>query len=240
MAQAVSATGNQCQPRGDFERGVKTMQFFYSPQITPQLVIEGEKYRHLFKVRRTKKGDIVPVRNLKEDWLYFYRIEDVNRKRGILKLEKKEWKPVLPSKYLHLGWCIVEPKRVEKTLPHLNEIGVSKISFVYCDFSQRHFRLKMKRIEKILIESCQQCGRSKIPEIEILNSSLEFFQKYPHFTAIDFDGEELESSTTLALVGPEGGFSAKERKRFSKIAGLKGFILKSETAICGVASKILL
>jgi 16S rRNA (uracil1498-N3)-methyltransferase len=216
------------------------MEFIHFPKPTPRLVVEGEKYRYLFRVRRTRPGEIVPVRDLKEDWLYFYRVEEIGRRRGVLKLEGKEWKPVCPSQYLQIGWCIVDPKIVEKGLPHLNEIGVSKISFIYCDFSQRNFRLKMERITRILIESCQQCGRSRLPEVEILNSSREFFQKYPNFVAIDFGGGELDSEVEVVLVGPEGGFSPAERKHFSKIARLKGFILKSETAVCGVASKILL
>jgi 16S rRNA (uracil1498-N3)-methyltransferase len=98
----------------------------------------------------------------------------------------------------------------------------------------------MERIRRILIESSQQCGRSQLPEIEILNSSKEFMEKYPTFTAIDFGGGELKKETQIVLVGPEGGFSPEERKKFSQVAGLKGFILKSETAVCGVASKILL
>jgi len=141
-----------------------------------------------------------------------------------------------------LGWCIIEPKNIEKTLPILNEIGVSKISFIYCDFSQKNFKLKLERIEKILINSSQQCGRSDLMQIEILNSSKEFFEKYPEFIAVDFDGKEIECKkyNKPFLIGPEGGFSEKEREVFKEKVKLKGFILRSESAACAVSAKILL
>ena len=96
-------------------------------------------------------------------------------------------------------------------------------------------------MEKILINSCQQCGRSNLPEIEILNSSNEFFTKYPDFYALDFNGEKITSTDCKFpfLIGPEGGFSEEERKNFKKIFKLDGFILRSETAAISIASKIL-
>jgi len=58
----------------------------------------------------------------------------------------------------------------------LNEIGVSKISFIYCDRSQKNFIINLKRVKKILINSSQQCGRSvmmDIEEIECIENFLE-------------------------------------------------------------------
>jgi len=218
------------------------MQFIYHPNPSTQLIISGENHKYLFKVRRIKKDELVKVRNLNDDYLYIYTIQDINKKEAVLTLKEKILKPNTPKKFFHLAWCVIEPKNIEKTLPSLNEIGVSKISFVYCDFSQRNFKLKLERLEKILINSCQQCGRSDLMEIEILNSSNEFFTKYPDFYVLDFNGEKLTSTDCKFpfLIGAEGGFSEKERKNFKKIYKLEGFILRSETAAIATSAKILL
>ena len=218
------------------------MQFLYYPDTSNNIILTGEEHKYLFKVRRIKKDEIVKIRNLKDDFIYFYKIENINKKEAFLKLIKKELKPNKPNKFFHLGWCMIDPKNIEKTLPTLNEIGVSKISFIYCDYSQKNFKLKLDRIEKILINSNQQCGRSDLMEIEIISSSDEFFKKYPEFIALDFDGEEIKCKeyNKLFLIGPEGGFSEREREKFKEKVKLKGFILRSESAACAISAKILL
>ena len=218
------------------------MQFLYYPETLNSITISGNEHKYLFKVRRIKKNETVKIRNLKDDYLYLYKIEDINKKEARLKLINKELKPNKPHTFFHLGWCIIEPKNIEKTLPSLNEMGVAKISFIYCDFSQKNFKLKLDRIKTILINSCQQCGRSNLMEIEILSSSQEFFEKYPEFIALDFNGENIECKNYNKpfLIGPEGGFSENERKYFKEIVRLKSFILRSESAASSVATKILL
>jgi len=219
------------------------MQFLYYKNPTSQITLTGEEHKYLFKVRRIKKDELVNIRNLKDDYLYVYKIDYINKKEALLSLKEKILKPKKPHTFLHLGWCIIDPKNIEKTLPSLNEIGVGKISFIYCDYSQKNFKLKMERIKKILINSSQQCGRSDIMEIETLSSSKEFFEKYPEFIALNFDGEELKCNEEInfpILIGPEGGFSENEIKHFKKTIKLKGFILRSETAACAISSKILL
>ena len=219
------------------------MQFIYFPNPTNQITITGDEHKYLFKVRRIKKDELVKIRNLKDDYLYIYKIDSINKKEAFLSLIEKKLSPNKPHKFFHLAWCVIDPKNIEKSLPALNEIGVGKISFIYCDYSQKNFKLKPERIKKILINSSQQCGRSVLPEIEIINSSEEFFKKYPEFYALDFDGREIECNfytNRPFLIGPEGGFSEKEREFFKNKLKLKGFILRSETVAVSISGKILL
>ncbi len=218
------------------------MQFLYYPNTFPTITLKENEHKYLFKVRRTDKNELVKIRNLKDDYLYIYDINTINRKEAVLTLKNKILKPNKPHIFLHLAWCIIEPKNIEKTLPVLNEIGASKISFIYCDYSQKNFKLNLKRIEKILINSCQQCGRSDLMQIETVDSSKDFFEKYKKFSVLNFNGKEITSTdiTQPVLIGPEGGFSKNEENNFNEIYKLKGFILRSESATCAIASKILL
>lgn len=215
----------------------------YIENPTNDLVIEGNDYKYLFKVRRFDKNALIKVRNLKDDFLFVYEIAEIQKKKAFLKLKEKIKKPNKPKKFTHIAWCVIDPKNVEKTLPSLNEMGLSKLTLVYCDYSQKNFKIKPERIKKILINSSQQCGRSDILEIETINSSEEFFEKYPDFTALDFGGEPYSCQRDYpmpVIIGPEGGFSEKERRKFKKTISLEGFVLRSETAVCSICAKIIL
>ena len=146
---------------------------------------------------------------------------------------------------LHVGWCIVDTKTVEKNLAMLNEIGVSKVTFMYADYSQKNFKFDKERLERILINSCEQCGRSSLIEFEFLQSVDEFLTYYPKSAIIDFSNKLLEKDCEQEsfLIGPEGGFSQRERELFHnhEIYGFDtAFILKSESAVMSVCAKILL
>ncbi len=221
------------------------MKFLYHRDAAKERVLlEGEEYRHLFKSRRHKRGELLLLRNMKDGNLYRYKILEVDRKFALLQLEDMEQKESLPLGFLRLGWCVIDPKTVEKSLPMLNEIGVSSICFVYCERSQRNFRLRMEKLKKILISSSQQCGRSRLMELEVYDSLERFLSDYPDCAVLDFGGEVLENEKPRTLlVGCEGGFSQKERELFKdrKIFSLRtDNVLKSETAAVAAAAKILL
>ncbi len=216
------------------------MQFFYHPQGgEEQIDFSHESVKHL-KAQRKKEGQSLNVRNLKDEFLYTYSIMSIKRNEARLELQKKEHCKNPPST-LHLGWCVIEPKNIEKTLPFLNEIGLKKLSFVYSDFSQKHFKLDFKRMERILCNSCEQCGRGELMELEVFNSVDEYLQAYPNSKALDFGGESIDSRVDGALVGCEGGFSQRERELFKHSVSFDtSLILRSESAIVSLASKFSL
>ncbi len=223
------------------------MQFVYLKEASaPSLNIEGETYKYLFKVLRKAAGDIIDFRNLQDDKLYSYKVVSVNKKSAVLELIYGEKKSVMPQKELTLGWCIIDPKTIEKALPSLNEIGVKKIVFIRCAYSQANFKIKKERLEKILINSCQQCGRSSLMEIEFAASLYQFLQKYPQSWFLNFSPNLLDSvkeNIDSIVIGCEGGFSKDELKLFKaeKTVGLNtSLILKSETAAITAAGKIIL
>lgn len=216
------------------------MEFIHHPYPTNALKIEGELYKYLFKVRRIKQDEPVYVRTLKDDILYLYRIEEVTKKEAILTLEESKPFPVLSDKNLHIGWCLIDPKSIEKTLASLNEMGVSRISFILCDRSQNNFKLNFERLEKILINSSQQCGRSNMITLDTYSSIDTFLSDFPDTLFLDFGGSH-EGESTHVIIGPEGGLSERERALSDKTLSFSTpLILKSESAALALASKVLL
>lgn len=209
------------------------------------LVIKGELHKYLIKVRRHTVGDNIVFRSNKDiKQLYTYRVEDIEPKKAELILEKKQTLEVKAKKELHIGWCKIDAKSVEKMLPSLSEIGVSKITFINCERSQRNIKLDFKRLDRILEASVQQCGSTH--KIELLESSSlkTFIKENPNAKVFDFTEKTLDDVNDIScvVIGCEGGFS-KEEKEFLKSQEVfrldTPMVLRSESAVMAVASKVL-
>jgi 16S rRNA (uracil1498-N3)-methyltransferase len=221
------------------------MQFVYHPHASePLLKVDTREYEHLFKVRRISVGEKLFWRNLEDAFIYEYEITQIGKKEAELTLVSQKEFSLVPLNVLHVGWSIIDPKIIEKTLPMLNELGVAKISFVYAEFSQKGHKLDLERMKRILINSSQQCGRSILMQIEVVASLQIYLEAYPKSHVLDFSEVKLKSDEAISsiLIGPEGGFSQKERLllQTQPIVGLTcKTILRSETAVVAAASKIL-
>ena len=183
--------------------------------------------------------------NLKDGKIYTYEITSIDKKEAILNLVATKKTQNESTCKLHVGWCVVDPKTIEKYIAMLSEMGVEKITFVYAEFSQKNYKVDEVRLNRILVNSCEQSGRATLLEIEVLNSVEEYLKAYPKSVIIDFSKNFLSGNEKIDnfLVGPEGGFSENERKLFTcrEIFGLKSpNILRSETAVAGVCAKIVL
>lgn len=207
--------------------------------------IKGEVFKYLVKVRRHNEGDEISFRS-KDDLktLYRYKISAIDNRSLKLVLLDCFVDEVKANKSLHIGWCVIDSKSIEKVLPSLSEIGVAKISFIFCERSQKNFKLDFKRFERILEASMQQCGRSSYIEFNSFKNIKEFVTLYPHAKVFDFTEKTLDdySEIDTVLIGCEGGFSVEE-KEFLKTQDVfrldTPMVLRSESAVMAVASKII-
>ncbi len=223
------------------------MQFVYDKSSKNEILeIVDENYNYIIKARRHKIDDEIYFRNLEDDFIYLYKIVEINKKSATLTLVNSEKKVIENSKKLHLVWCVVDPKTVEKSIASLNEIGVDKITFVYSDFSQKNFKINIEKLNKILINSSSQCGRSSIIKLEISKSLDSFLTQNPKSYILDFSSsfiDDKKDNIDTLVIGCEGGFSKREKCNFNKdfVVGFNSnLILRSETAIVSATSKILL
>ena len=221
------------------------MQFTYHENAGEALLkVDIRVYEHLFKVRRLKEGSTLWWRNLCDENIYEYCVQSIGKKEAILELLSTKSSSITSLKKLHIGWCVIDPKIIEKTLPMLNELGVECLNFIYADFSQKNHLLDQDRMKRILINSSQQCGRSTWMQLQIFDTLEAYFRAYPKSAIVDFSTTKLSDLAGIAsiIIGPEGGFSERERALFANtsVFGLScPTILRSETAVVSVASKIL-
>lgn len=212
-----------------------------------RLLIKGEVHKYLVKVRRHQEGDAILFRHPDaSETLYTYRIDAIDGRQASLSLLQSDVNEVYHSHALHIGWCAIDPKSVEKVLPQLNELGVAKITFISCERSQKQFKPDLKRYERLLHASMQQCGRSRMMQFEMVPDVSTFLQAYPDAVAFDFSEQVFDAASmrpSTVLIGPEGGFCEAERSQFDVMQRFRlatPTVLRSETAAVAMSSAILL
>lgn len=228
-----------------------------------------DNFVYLSKVKRSAVGEKIAMSNLSDTHLYQYIFFEITKQKIVFKKEIiLPTLSVLNPRSLHLLWGICDPKIILKTIPFLNEIGVFSITFVLCERSQGNYIKTVSeikthgkffdKIQKVLEQSCQQCGRNSRMSVSIgtFNESVERIQKnerkpslvcdFPSEKKMDtMTGEELTNIENV-FIGPEGGFSQEEKKVLQQKIPKNIFqfsgnnVLRSETAVIGISGKILL
>lgn len=210
-----------------------------------QIAVSGEDYKYLIKVRRHKSGDLILVRSPKRLEIECrYRIDRIEGRSAVMVLENQRESRCEGRSKLHIGWCLVDPKTVEKTLPMLTEMGVKKITFIHCRRSQHNFRLDFERLERIMESAIMQCGRTSLVELSECTMLSRFLEDHPDAAILDFGGEPFEENNSFdtVVIGCEGGFDDGERKLFSShplFSFSSPMVLRSETAVVSVAARYL-
>lgn len=165
------------------------MQFLFDENAgNTELSLSDDAFKHL-KVRRVRENECINLRNLKDDFLYIYEIKSLFKSRVELILRESITQKVPNIKPLSLALSIIEPKIIEKTIPILNELGLTRLIFVQSDFSQGNFKLDFERLNRILINSCEQCGRANLMKFELFNSTIDFKKAHQDAIMVDFSGE---------------------------------------------------
>ncbi len=197
------------------------MQLFYNPEIQPlatTFTFDKEESRHIVKVLRKKEGDTIHISN-GAGYLFTSEIIFANERKCEVKITGQEF--LEPTPYsLHLAVAPTKMNdRYEWFLEKATEIGITQITPIICDHSERTI-FKADRFEKIIQSAMKQSLQYYMPK---LNEPLAFnsFVKEPRegllFIAHCEETEkrllknavEPKKEVTI-LIGPEGDFSTKE------------------------------
>ena len=199
------------------------MQLFYNPNIsvtTTEITFDKEESRHIIKVLRMKEGDSFKITNGKGSF-FDAEIISANPKECLVKILSEETQKPLPYQ-LHL---VVAPTklndRYEWFLEKATEIGISEITPIICDHSERKV-IKTERYEKILQSAMKQSLKAYFPVLNEAISFKDFINVEKQFEDLKFiahceetDKKSLKSlllpnKRITILIGPEGDFSSEE------------------------------
>ena len=196
------------------------MQLFYNPTINENsdfFSFDKEESKHIIKVLRKKESDILFVTN-GLGILFKTEITLASDSKCTVKIvfiEKTE-----PSKYyLHLAVAPTKMNdRYEWFLEKATEIGVSEITPIICEHSERKI-IKTERFDKIIQSAMKQSNQMYLPKlndpilfkdfIKIENNDTKFIAHCEENEKKSLKESLNPKTNATILIGPEGDFSKK-------------------------------
>ncbi len=199
------------------------MQLFYNPNInndSESFSFDKEESKHIIKVLRKKDTDILYVTNGLGD-LFTTEItlaSDSKCTVRIVSVAKSEQ----PKYQLHLAVAPTKLNdRYEWFLEKATEIGVTEITPIICDHSERK-QIKTERFDKIIQSAIKQSNQYFLPKLNEPISFKDFMKNKNEDVKLIAHCEETNKKSLkeiirpneniTLLIGPEGDFSEKEIK----------------------------
>ncbi|WP_213522681.1 16S rRNA (uracil(1498)-N(3))-methyltransferase [Nonlabens sp.] len=197
------------------------MQLFYYSDISPEsniLELDKEQARHMTKVLRKKVGDQVHITDGVGN-LYDGRIHLVTSNKCTIAIAFAKADPP-PASKLHIAIAPTKMNdRMEWFLEKATEMGISKITPLLCEHSERK-KINPARFQKIVISAMKQSNQLYLPVLEELTSFTEFLKTDLNGLKCIAHCEETDKKMLSQLlhkdqdvtmiIGPEGDLSLTE------------------------------
>lgn len=223
------------------------MKLFFG-QIFPDILIDADEQQHIAKVLRMREGEEIFLTdgkgNLAQGTLIFE-----GKKVSLEVTEVKENTPDFSPK-LHIAIAPTKNiDRIEFFLEKAVEMGISEVSFILTDQTERK-NISVEKLRKQAIGASKQSLRSHFPKVNDLQKFSDFIKNLDsENTFVAHCNENLERKNIndipklencTFLIGPEGDFSEREIQLLAekgiKAVSLGNQRLRTETAGIFVAA----
>ena len=148
---------------------------------------------------------------------------------------------------IHLGIGLSRGERMDFVMQKATELGVAKITPLYCQFGEVRFKEqkrldnKLRHWQQVVINACEQCGRLTVPTVAAPQALADWLTEAATGPKLLLHTGEAPSIKDAAIAdavtllsGPEGGFSEDEvtaaRNAGYQTVSLGPRILRTETA----------
>lgn len=215
--------------------------------IDKTIILSKTHAHYLFNVMRVEESQEILVFN-GIDGEFKAIIQEASKKQVSIEINSKTREQTNLSN-IHLFFAPIKGNRNENIIEKATEIGVKSITPVITERTIVR-KANIEKFQTIAIEAAEQCERINIPNINE-SISLEHFMSLKHQGIVIFADEtgaeskisDLDLQKYLAdesneiglLIGPEGGFSDKERNMLLELSFISPIclgtnILRADTA----------
>lgn len=217
--------------------------------------------KHITEVLRCKTGEIISFID-EQEMLYQARLLDFSKEHLNAEIVTKEKSIRRLNTDITLIQSIIKSSAQDFTIQKATELGVNLILPIISKHTvikienDKDNQKKVEKWQKIALESCKQCERSKTPTIlpiTTLQKALEIdfdikiacVERTAELSLKDFLRTNIyKSNQKIAVfIGPEGGWCNSEIELFNKNnipkVSLGNLILRAETATITALSGII-
>ena len=202
-----------------------------------------DQAHYLFGVMRLAVGARVALFNGQDgEWLS--EVAEAGKRGGTLSCVEQTRALQMPPD-LWLLFAPIKKARTDFIVEKAAEMGAARIVPVQTEFTNSE-RIRQDRLQAHAVEAAEQCGGTFVPEVSDLYKFDRLLADWPQDRQLMFcDEAEVGSALRLSdsekgrpwaiLIGPEGGFSDRERARlsalpFAHVVSLGPRILRADTA----------
>ena len=228
---------------------MSNIRLFFSNTLSKNMIdkLDKSQSHYLTKVMRLKKNDTFSLFNKTGEWeAKILKItKDFVEFRSTKQLRQKE-----NVQELWLAFSPIKSNYQNFMIQKATELGISK--FLPIIFDRTIVRkINKDRLEKIVIEACEQSNRISVPSIEEAQNLKSFLNSNSMnliFTDLNSNNKKIEKTKfsnkpICIIIGPEGDFSEHERQEILSFKGVQALkindnILRSETAVISAISII--
>ena len=210
----------------------------------------GDEARHLVRVMRCRVGDEVVVFDGRgTSWRA--RVAVIGRDEAVLELGAAAVASEPRAAQLALAVALPKGERQKWLVEKLTELGVARlVPLVTARGVAEATPAAVERLGRGVIEACKQCGRDTLMAIAEPRTVAEVVgdrHAAGRILVADRDGSPVapadrDDRPTVALVGPEGGFTTEELAAVEAAGGrrvsLGPHVLRIETAAIALAARL--
>ena len=204
--------------------------------------LDAGQAHYLFGVMRLSVGDAVALFN-GVDGEYVAEVAEAGKRKGALLCGGQTRALQMPPD-LWLCFAPIKKARTDFIVEKAAEMGAARIVPVGTEYTNSE-RIRRDRLQAHAVEAAEQCGGTYVPEVADLTRLDRLLADWPEDRQIMFCDEALVGAAeTLGaaqgdkwaiLIGPEGGFSPRERDRLHALpnahaVSLGPRILRADTA----------
>lgn len=204
--------------------------------------LDRDQAHYLFGVMRLAQGADVSLFNGRDgEWQA--EVAEAGKRRGTLVCQSQS-KPLQMPPDLWLCFAPIKKARTDFIVEKAVEMGVARLCPMLTEFTNSE-RVRVDRLQAHAVEAAEQCGATYVPEVTAPAKFAQVMQGWEASRAIMFCDEAEAgkpatlpgalSGPTAIFIGPEGGFSPKERAalvsaEFAHPVALGPRILRADTA----------
>lgn len=224
--------------------------------VTPEelggalIEVSGASYRHLFRSLRLPVGAnlrVVDGAGAAREGV----VRSIERRRAVVGLGDG-LESLEPERHVELFVPVLRPSRVSWLIEKATELGAAAIRFVEVERAARPLaRTGLGRYQRIAVAAVEQCGRARVPQLSgphDWDETLALLEDFGEAWALVPGGDRVPTtsngSSAAVCVGPEGGWSERERGQLlevgCRVVDLGARTLRAETAAVAGLTRLLL
>ena len=223
------------------------------PQNSHLTLTDSEAHHFLHVMRGNIGDEILLFNGAGQEWLA--KVRETSRREVITEIVSEQTSAAELERQLSFAIALPKGDRQKWLIEKLTELGIHQLTPVLTERTES--RLKIDKLQRVVIEACKQSGRSTFMQINEPETFSQYVDKTDNPSELCIiahpltsdsapsSGQSLStenlirSNSVKVLIGPEGGFTESEVQRAVdagwQAVSLGPTILRIETAAVSLA-----